>query len=89
MRKPNILASMLLNFIMFTLLPLTGHWASQPGHTHIWTIPQLLPQPWALRSGSNPQACYICSLRGDNKPIKFILAAFKHQPLFSCLLTNT
>jgi len=73
---------------MVTLLPLTGLSASQPGHTHIWTIPQLLPQPWALHSGSNPQACYICSVHGDTEPTKFILASFKHQPLFSCLLTN-
>jgi len=28
------------------------------------------------------------SLHGDTEPTKFILASFKHQPLFSCLLTN-
>jgi len=73
---------------VFTLLPLTGHDASQPGHTHIWTTPQLLPQPCALHSGSYPQACYTRSSHGDTEPTKFTLTAFKHQPLFSCLLTN-
>ena len=76
-----------LTAFMFTLLPLTGHFASQPGHMR--TIPQLLPQLWAFHSGSNPQACYIRSLHGDTEPTKFILATFKHQPLFRCLLTNT